>query len=156
MINPPKPMGTRFFIRALLFFLTCLLLRDLLVMPTPKGTQDFIHYSNKGAVLNRLKLTGTQRNQIQMCRAAYRKRMAEIDAQLLLGQVKIQNELENENPNVDRLEMLCNRIGYLQGERLRMKIATDLTLERKILTPQQLEKFRVIQAKEELEFSNLI
>jgi hypothetical protein len=91
-----------------------------------------------------------------MCRAAYRKRMAEIDAQLLLGQVKIQNELEKESPDLDRLEMLCNRVGYLQGEKLREKIETDLTLERKILTAGQLEKFKDIQENEGLEFSYLV
>jgi Spy/CpxP family protein refolding chaperone len=140
-----KWMGNWIFLMGSVFLLACLVLAYGFKAPPPAKAPMAVRHSRKSEILKRLKLTENQRDRIRQWGETYREKSAESDAQFMLERVDLESEMEKANPNMRRLDFLCERIGRLKGLKLREKIGADMELEREILTPQQLDQLRDIQ-----------
>jgi Spy/CpxP family protein refolding chaperone len=103
------------------------------------------HPAHRREILQALQLTDTQRQQIEDCRAAYRKKMAELNGQLQVKQVELENEMDQADPDQDKLAELTQSIGDLLGQRLLERAQAKITIEKQILTPQQADQLKMLQ-----------
>jgi Spy/CpxP family protein refolding chaperone len=103
------------------------------------------HPAHRREILEALQLTDNQRQQIQDCRAAYRKKMAELNGQLQVKQVELENEMDQAEPDQDKLADLTQSIGDLLGQRLLERAQAKITIEKQILTPQQADQLKMLQ-----------
>jgi hypothetical protein len=117
--------------------------------PAPGRNQKFFQPPPREEILERLELTSRQSRLLRQCRTAYRKKTAEIEAKLKVEEMELSDEVAGPNPDMGRLDTICRRIGALTAKRLKVKITSRLLLEKKILTPRQVEKLRSIQDGEE-------
>lgn len=113
----------------------------------PKATPT-PHRLRRPEILDQLKLTSEQRKLLREYRAAHRKKLAEIEGQIRVKKVEMESELEKTEPDQAKLDILAKEIGELYGKRLGEKINAKMELEKKILTPQQVEQLKVIQLEE--------
>jgi Spy/CpxP family protein refolding chaperone len=110
--------------------------------PVPAPTKTPRH---RFEILERLQVTPQQRQQLADCRASYRKKMAELNGQLKVKQVELENELEQNAPDQDKIAQLTQQIGDLIGQRLLEKAQAKITIEKQILTPQQTDQLKNLQ-----------
>lgn len=103
------------------------------------------HTYHRREILQELRLTADQRQQIDDCRASYRKKMAELNGQLEVKQVELENELDKAEPDQDKLSDLTQAIGNLLGERLLERAEAKIKIEKQILTPQQADQLKMLQ-----------
>ena len=99
-------------------------------------------------MMDKLQLTGEQRQAVLKNRHAYRREMAELDGKVKVKQVELENELEKPDADQTKLDLICQEIGVLYGQRLGVKVQHKLELERKILMPQQVDLLKTLQGKE--------
>ncbi|MGH7739428.1 MAG: Spy/CpxP family protein refolding chaperone [bacterium] len=103
------------------------------------------HTYHRREILQVLRLTADQRQQIDDCRASYRKKMAELNGQLEVKQVELENELDKAEPDQDKLSDLTQTIGDLLGQRLLERAEAKIKIEKQILTPQQADQLKMLQ-----------
>ncbi len=113
-----------------------------------KPTETQSGHLTRREIIKRLQLTDEQHKLLQQHRAAYRKAIAVLDGQLKVKEVDLENELEKSDPDQDKLDLIVQNIGELQGKRLGVKVKAKLELEKKILTPQQVDLLKSLQGKE--------
>ena len=88
-------------------------------------------------LLQRLALTEQQRQLIRRSRDHFRQDKARLDSKINLEKTELENEIDEDEPSLGRLEGHCQKIGALYGQKLRIAIHRRLEVERRILTPQQ-------------------
>ena len=115
--------------------------------PTEVSSLPESHLTRK-QISEKLQLTKEQKQEIRKNRAAYRKTNAELDGQLKVKKVELENEMEKPEPDEAKLKQTADEIGDLQGMKVSAKIKAELVLEKKILTPQQVEMLKTLQGKE--------
>jgi Spy/CpxP family protein refolding chaperone len=116
--------------------------------PTARPTDvPAVHLSRK-ELMEKLNLTSEQKKALRKNRAAYRKKNAELDGQLKVKKVELESEMEKPDYDEAKLEKIADEIGDLQGTKIKEKIKSELTVEKKILTPQQVEQLKSLQGKE--------
>lgn len=98
-------------------------------------------------ILKKLQLTPKQMDQLYTLRAHYRKTYAELTGKLQVKQVELENELEKPGPDPVKADQITGEIGALYGQRIALKAKSNIELEHKILTPDQVEKLKEIQSK---------
>jgi len=114
----------------------------------PKPTEGPSTHLSRREILNKLQLTDAQRQQLRKTRAIYRKKIAQMDGQLKIKKVDLENEMDRPDPDAAKLDAIANEIGDIYGHKISEKIKAELELEKKILTPQQVELLRTLQGKE--------
>lgn len=95
-------------------------------------------------VQERLKLTDEQRKQALELRESYHKRVYDLRCKLRVKKAERRKEMQQPNPDKDKLQALSQEIGQLNGQILVEDTNSRADFE-KILTPQQLvewKKFR--------------
>ena len=116
--------------------------------PTP--TVSHVHKahrltaSQRREVLTKLNLTPDQRESLRERRTSYRKKMAELDAQLELKHIDLDSEMERPHPDKDRLQKLSEDIGKIQSQKIYEETDARVDFE-KILTPEQLETWKAFK-----------
>jgi Spy/CpxP family protein refolding chaperone len=113
-----------------------------------KPVETPVAHLTRREIIKRLQLTDDQKQQLRHSHAAYRKAMIQLDGQLKLQEVELENELDKPDPDQVKLDAIVAKIGELYGQRLSVKIKAELELEKKILTPPQVEQLKSIQGKE--------
>lgn len=116
------------------------------VKPKPTETQP-AHLSWR-QMMDKLQLTTEQRQAVMKNRHAYRREMVEVENSIKLKQVELENELEKPDSDQTKLDLVCQEIGVLYGQRLQVNVKHKLELERKILTSQQVDLLKTLQGKE--------
>lgn len=116
------------------------------VKPVPTETSSV--RLTRREIIKRLDLSDVQKKSLRQHKAAYRKTMAEIQGQLKVKQVELENELDKPEPDQDRLDAIIQKIADLYGQKLGAQVKAKLELEKKILTPQQVELLKTLQGKE--------
>ncbi len=96
-------------------------------------------------IMDKLQLTGEQRQAVLKNRHTYRREMAVVEGQIKVKEVELENELEKPDPDQTRLDLITQEIGVLYGQRLSQKVKAKLELEKKILTPQQVDLLHTLQ-----------
>jgi hypothetical protein len=115
---------------------------------SPKAKPTEIIHLTRREIIKRLQLTDDQHKLLQQHRAAYRKSIAVLDGQLKVKEVDLENELEKSDPDQDKLDLIVQNIGELKGQRLGVQVKAKLELEKKILTPQQVDLLKSLQGKD--------
>jgi hypothetical protein len=115
---------------------------------SPKAKPTEIIHLTRREIIKRLQLTDDQQKLLRQHRAAYRKSIAVLDGQLKVKEVDLENELEKSDPDQDKLDLIVQNIGELKGQRLGVQVKAKLELEKKILTPQQVDMLKSLQGKE--------
>jgi hypothetical protein len=115
---------------------------------SPKAKPTEIIHLTRREIIKRLQLTDDQHKLLQQHRAAYRKSIAVLDGQLKVKEVDLENELEKSDPDQDKLDVIVQSIGELKGQRLGVQVKAKLELEKKILTPQQVDLLKSLEGKE--------
>ncbi|HTC21987.1 MAG TPA: hypothetical protein VK859_14115 [bacterium] len=115
---------------------------------SPKAKPTEIIRLTRREIIKRLQLTDDQHKLLQQHRAAYRKSIAVLDGQLKVKEVDLENELEKSDPDQDKLDLIVQNIGELKGQRLGVQVKAKLELEKKILTPQQVDLLKSLEGKE--------
>jgi hypothetical protein len=139
-------------IMAVLFLLS--IVRFSYSQPVPdnsakaKPTEIQSTHLTRREIIKRLQLTDDQHKLLQQHRAAYRKSIAVLDGQLKVKEVDLENELEKPDPDQEKLDLIVQNIGELKGQRLGVQVKAKLELEKKILTPQQVDLLKSLQGKE--------
>lgn len=116
--------------------------------PTTKPTELPAAHLTRRELIEKLGLTPDQKKSLRKNRAAYRKRIAELDGQLKVKKVELESEMEKPDYDEAKLDKIADEIGDLQGAKIKEKIKSELTVEKKILTPQQVEQLKSLQGKE--------
>ncbi len=116
--------------------------------PKAKPTEIQSTHLTRREIIKRLQLTDDQHKLLQQHRAAYRKSIAVLDGQLKVKEVDLENELEKPDPDQAKLDLIVQNIGELKGQRLGVQVKAKLELEKKILTPQQVDMLKSLQGKE--------
>jgi Spy/CpxP family protein refolding chaperone len=101
--------------------------------------------SHRGQALRlwkRMNLTASQRNQIRQLQEEHRKKMAEITGQIKVKKVELESEMEKPQPDQKKLDQINQEVGELMKQRNSEKIKARLELEKKILTPEQVEQLK--------------
>lgn len=98
-------------------------------------------------ILKKLQLNSKQMDQLYTLRAHYRKTTAELTGKLQVKQVELENEMEKPEPDPVKVDQITNEIGVLYGQRIALKAKSNIQLEHKILTPDQVEKLKELQSK---------
>jgi Spy/CpxP family protein refolding chaperone len=106
-----------------------------------------VHLTRK-ELMEKLQLTPEQRQALRKNRAAYRKKNAELEGQLKIKKVELENEMEKPEPDPVKLDKIAEEIGDVLGHKVSEKIKAELQVEKKILTPQQVEQLKALQGKE--------
>lgn len=114
--------------------------------PRPTETQT-IHLTWR-QMMDKLQLTSNQRQAVLKNRHAYRREMAVLDGKIKVKQVELENELEKPEPDQTKLDLTVQEIGILYGQQLAERVKAKLELEKKILTPQQVDLLKTLQGKE--------
>ncbi|HUO58148.1 MAG TPA: hypothetical protein VMV05_08220 [bacterium] len=99
-------------------------------------------------IIKRLQLTDDQHKMLKQNQHSYRSAMVKLESQIKIQQVELENELDKPEPDQTKLDTLTQQIGELYGKKLAEKVKAKLDLERKILTPQQLDLLRTLQGKD--------
>jgi len=123
------------------------LLGDAGVSPAAPGTAasrrpQGLTILQRREIIARLNLTDTQRQAFKQRKAAFRKRMVELKNDIALKKVDRDNEIEKAAPDKARVRRLTDEIGALQGQMVTEDNNYLVEFE-KLLTPAQLEKWRV-------------
>jgi hypothetical protein len=71
--------------------------------------------------------------------------MVVLEGKIKVKQVELENELEKPNPDQTKLDLIIQEIGVLYGQRLSVKVKAKLELEKKILTPQQVDLLKTLE-----------
>jgi Spy/CpxP family protein refolding chaperone len=114
--------------------------------PTPQAVSH-IHQahrltsSQRREVLKKLNLTPDQKESMRERRTAYRKKMAELNAQLEIKHIDLDSEMEKPHPDKDKLQKLSEDIGKIQSQKIYEETDARVDFE-KILTPEQLETWK--------------
>jgi len=116
--------------------------------PQAKPTEVPSSHLTRKQILEKLQLTAEQKQELRKNRATYRKTIAELDGQLKVKKVELENEMEKPEPDEAKLKQIADEIGDVQGMKISAKIKAELEVEKKILTPQQVETLRTLQGKE--------
>lgn len=111
----------------------------------PKTTETQPSHLTWRQIMDKLQLTNEQRQAVLKNRHAYRREMAVIEGKIKVKQVELENELEKPDPDQTRLDLTVQEIGVLYGQRLSEKVKAKLELEKKILTPQQVDLLHALQ-----------
>ena len=61
--------------------------------------------------------------------------------------MELENELEKTLPDPLKVDQITGEIGVLYGQRIALKAKSNIELEHKILTPDQVEKLKELQTK---------
>jgi Spy/CpxP family protein refolding chaperone len=101
-------------------------------------------------ILKQLGLTADQKKQLRLQRAELRKRLAVIDGEIKVQKVELQNELEKPERDPKKLEAITQKISDLKGRKMNEKIKANTEAE-KILTPEQVEKWKSLERGDEPE-----
>lgn len=109
-------------------------------------------HPSRREMLKQLGLTADQKKQLRQQRAELRKRLAMIDGEIKVQKVELQNEMEKPERDPKKLEAITQKITELKGQKLNEKIKANLEAE-KILTPEQVEKWKSLERGEEAESS---
>lgn len=96
-------------------------------------------------MMDKLQLTSEQRQAVLKNRHTFRREMAVIDGQIKVKDVELENEFEKPDPDQTRLDLITQEIGVLYGQRLSQKVKAELELEKKILTPQQVDLLKSLE-----------
>jgi Spy/CpxP family protein refolding chaperone len=99
----------------------------------------------KREILKKLQLSDGQLKQLRERRAAFRKKMAEIDGQIKVQKVELESEMEKPQPDREKLDVITKKISDLKGAKLSEKVKAKVELEKEILTPEQVEKMKALQ-----------
>src|ERR1017187_10576127 len=113
--------------------------------PKGKPTEAPAVHLTRKEILEKLQLTSEQKQALRKNRAAYRKKIAELDGQLKIKKVELENEMEKPDPDPVKLDQIAEQIGDVLGHKVSEKIKAELQVEKKILTPQQVEQLKVLQ-----------
>ncbi len=130
-----------------LFLLLLTVLNKTLSASTSQVPSLSFQLLRKNEIMSRLKLTDQQRELIHQSRAAYRKKIAELNTLFTLEKSELKMEMEKPDPNMDQLESCCRKIGWLKGLQLKEKTEAYIELKNKILTPRQLDVLSEIQQR---------
>jgi len=99
-------------------------------------------------LMKQLQLTDDQQKLLHESRAAHRKKKAEIDGQFKVKKVELESEMEKPDPDKVKLALLAQELGELYGQQIYEDLVAKLELEKKILTPQQVEQLNALQAQD--------
>jgi Spy/CpxP family protein refolding chaperone len=95
----------------------------------------------------RLNLTAQQRQQLLDHKTTYRKRVYDLRCQLRLKKADRAKEMQNPNPDKNKLQQLSQEIGQIHGQIL-VEDANERGDFEKILNPQQLEVWKKIRLEQ--------
>lgn len=115
--------------------------------PKPKPAESELGQLPRIQILKKLQLNNKQMDQLYSLRAHYRKTNAELNGKLQVKQVELENELEKTLPDPLKVDQITGEIGVLYGQRIALKAKSNIELEHKILTPDQVEKLKELQTK---------
>ena len=116
--------------------------------PAPsKAGETQVHLTRK-EMMDKLQVTKEQKVLLRQNRAHYRKKIAVIDGQLKVKKVDLENEVEKPEPDKEKIDQLTAEIGVLLGKKYDAQIEAELEIEKKILTPQQVELLKSLQGRE--------
>ena len=113
-----------------------------------KPTEPPQAHLTRKEVMDKLQVTKDQKHLLQQNRAAYRKKIAVIEGQIKVKKVDLENEVEKAEPDADKIDQLTSEIGALLGQKYSTQIKAELEVEKKILTPQQVEQLKALQGQE--------
>lgn len=94
-----------------------------------------------------LQLTDDQAEQIRQQRAEFRKQMAVLEGKIKVLMADYETEMEKTDPDKEKVKEIAKNISDLRGEKVQEKINSRLEV-RKLLTPEQLDKLKTIQAED--------
>src|SRR5579859_906754 len=116
--------------------------------PKAKPTEVPSTHLTRREILEKIQATQEQRRLLQKNRAAYRKKVTLIDNQIKLKKVELESELEKPEPDMAKIDQITAEIGTLLGQKYNVQIKAELEVEKKILTPQQVEQLKALEGKE--------
>ena len=99
-------------------------------------------------MMDKLQVSKEQKVLLRHNRADYRKKIAVIDGQLKVKKVDLENEIEKPEPDLTRIDQLTSEIGALLAQKYSAQIKAELEIEKKILTPQQVDLLKSLQGRE--------
>jgi len=114
----------------------------------PKPTEALQSRLTRREIMDKLQVTKDQKHLLQQNRAAYRKKIAVIEGQIKVKKVDLENEVEKADPDMDKIDQLTSEIGGLLAQKYSTQIKAELEVEKKILTPQQVEQLKALQGQE--------
>ena len=114
----------------------------------PKPTEAPQAHLTRREIMDKLQVTKDQKHLLQQNRAAYRKKIAVIEGQIKIKKVDLENEVEKAEPDTDKIDQLTSEIGALLAQKYSTQIKAELEVEKKILTPQQVEQLKALQGQE--------
>lgn len=113
-----------------------------------KPTESPQAHLTRKEIMDKLQVTKDQKHMLQQNRAAYRKKIAVIEGQIKVKKVDLENEVEKTDPEMDKIDQLTSEIGALLAQKYSTQIKAELEVEKKILTPQQVEQLKALQGQE--------
>jgi Spy/CpxP family protein refolding chaperone len=120
-------------------------------VPTAKPTEapqaPAAHLTRK-EMMDKLQVTKAQKALLRQNRAAYRKQIALIEGQFKVKKVELESEIEKPEPDQEKIDQLTTEIGTLLAKKYSAQIKAELEIEKKILTPQQVEQLKALQGRE--------
>lgn len=114
----------------------------------PKPTEPPQAHLTRREIMDKLQVTKDQKHLLQQNRATYRKKIAVIEGQIKVKKVDLENEVEKTDPDADKIDQLTSEIGALLAQKYSTQIKAELEVEKKILTPQQVEQLKALQGQE--------
>lgn len=99
-------------------------------------------------LMDKLQVTKAQKALLRQNRAAYRKQIALIEGQFKVKKVELESEIEKPEPDQEKIDQLATEIGALLAKKYSAQIRAELEIEKKILTPQQVEQLKALQGRE--------
>jgi len=117
--------------------------------PVPqKPTEATQPHITRKELMDKLQVTKEQKALLRQNRANYRKKVAVIKGQLQVKKVDLENEIEKPEPDLTKIDQLTSEYGALLAQLYSSKIKANLEIERKILTPQQVDQMKALQGQE--------
>jgi Spy/CpxP family protein refolding chaperone len=99
-------------------------------------------------MMDKLQVSKEQKVLLRQNRANYRKKIAVIEGQFKVKKVDLENEIEKPEPDMVKIDQLTSEIGALLGQKYSAQIKAELEIEKKILTPQQVDQLKALQGRE--------
>lgn len=102
---------------------------------------------NLRRIQKQLQLTNGQLDQIRRHRAVFRKKRAQRSGKIKVLTVEYESEMEKQEPDRKKVDRITKEINDLRAEEVRERVDSKLE-ERKILTPEQLDKLKTLQSED--------
>lgn len=115
---------------------------------TQKPADTLQPHMTRKELMDKLQVTKEQKALLRQNRANYRKMLAVIEGQFKVKKVDLENEIEKPEPDLAKIDQLTSEIGALLAQKYSAQIKAELEIEKKILTPQQVDQLKALQGRE--------